>query len=160
MAIGTCVYFDGHNAASNAVTTRYRRWRKLNELVSTRHKGRARVAWHSLGLLVQVMYLGIVQWMNNSVRKIGKNKYLVQYTINGRLFKMVVWPRRGPVPVLQVSDEHRNDVTDAVVPYMGPAYDWHRRNVSPGTLGYASLLFELSNGESRFLNAGDVIGAL
>ena len=82
-------------------------------------------------------------------------KKLIQtgYVINGKLYKMLVVPKRGPLPILQISDELQNDVTDYILPYMGPRYDWYRENLSPKYFGYKSLTFELSDGnEYTFTN--------
>lgn len=83
--------------------------------------------------------------------KLGRNKYLVTYTINGKLYKMIVIPRRGPAPVLQViDDEIQEDVSDDVIPYMGPRYDWHNSDITFSELfGRKKLVFELSNGEEQ-----------
>jgi hypothetical protein len=63
--------------------------------------------------------------MNNTVVKIGRNKFEVTYLISGKVYTMVVIPVRGPSPVLQVINDSEEDVTDKVLPYLGPRYDWH-----------------------------------
>ena len=91
--------------------------------------------------------------MNNSVTKFNNKTYEVSYVINGKLYKMLVVPKRGPLPVLQISDESQNDVTDHILPYMGSRYDWYGENLNPKYFGYKSLTFELSDGnEYTFTN--------
>ena len=62
---------------------------------------------------------------------------------------MFVVPTRGPAPVLQISDDEGYDVTRAVLPFMGPKYNWHGMGITPKNLRYESLAFEYSDGESR-----------
>jgi len=97
-----------------------------------------------------MMSINFVQYaIGKSLRKLSKNEYELSYVIRGRIYKMIITQHRGPSPVLQVINEVEEDVTDAVVPYMGPQYDWHSSNVSPGVLGYETLIFELGNGAEK-----------
>lgn len=137
---------DGHLIIKNAVSSRCKRLRSLNEIVSTVQTGKVMIVWISLKLILQTLYISFLQYMNTSVRKLDRNVYEVSYIINGKMYKMVVTPKRGPVPVLQISDDEQNDVTFHVLPYMGPQYDWHGTNLTPEIFGYKTLTFELSNG--------------
>jgi hypothetical protein len=88
--------------------------------------------------------------MNSSVRPAkGGKAYELTYVINGRLYKMIVTPIRGPTPFMKISNDSEEDVTDIVLPYMGPRYDWHYREFTPSFFGYKSITFELSNGKKR-----------
>ena len=145
------VKVNGHNIIYNQISQRYSNWKRLNSAVSTRHTTAVSIAWYSFKIVCSLFYLSFIQYMNNSMIKLGKNKYLVTYTIKGKLYKMIVVPRRGPAPVLQViDDEIREDVSDEVIPYMGPQYDWHNSDITFSELfGRKKLVFELSNGEEQ-----------
>ena len=87
--------------------------------------------------------------MNSSVRRIGRNKFLVTYVIKGRSYSMIVMPKRGPTPVIQVINDKEEDVTTDVVPYMGPRYDWHHDFIEFKTLFDSDeLTFNMSSGNS------------
>ena len=64
------------------------------------------------------------------------------------MYKMIVIPRRGPAPVLQVIDSDvQEDVSNEVMPYMGPRYDWHNSDISfSDVFNRKRLVFELANG--------------
>ena len=85
--------------------------------------------------------------MNTSVRKLDKKTYEISYVIDRKLYKMIVTPKRGPAPIIQVSDENSTDITDYILPYMGPEYDWHGKLFTPKFFQRKSLTFELMNGE-------------
>ena len=85
--------------------------------------------------------------MNNTVKKIGNNTYAVNYVVNGRIYTMVVVPKKGPRDILQIIDECNNDVTDIIGPYTGPNEDWHLRVYKPSFFSKKSLTFNRSNCE-------------
>lgn len=143
------IRLEGYKVVGSEISFRYQRWRNLNELVSTQHRTAWSVFYHSLCLLCRVLYLSFLQYMNSTIVKLGRNKFLVTYVINGRPYTMVVEPMRGPSPVLQVISDEEEDVTNKVLPYLGPRYDWHGTVIDFfSTFGSADLTFNLSSGDS------------
>lgn len=139
-------FIEAHLVLKESVVNKYLRWRSLNHLVSTTERNSMRIAWISFKMVMQTLYIAFLQYMNTSVRKLDHKTYELTYVINGRLYKMLVVPKRGPIPVLQISNDLENDVTEYVLPYMGPQYDWHGSRLDPQFFGYNSLTFELSDG--------------
>lgn len=111
--------------------------------------------WISIKLIIKTIYLKILQYMNSTIRQIDRKTYEVSYVIEGKLYKMRVVPKRGPSPIIQISDEDFNDITYDVLPYMGPNYDWHRNTFKPEFFGRKSLTFSLSDG-SEFTYEEDI----
>lgn len=98
-------------------------------------------------MLFKALYISFIQYLNNSVKKLDKNIYEVTYVINGRLYKLIIIPTRGPAPILQISDERGEDMTDKILPYMGPQYNWHgNKYLTPGFFNCRELNFELADG--------------
>lgn len=151
------LYMDGYAITKDIVLSRYNRWKSLNQLVSTQHKTYIMIFLFSLKLLCQALYLSFVQYMNNSVKKIDKKTFEISYIINGKIYKMVVSPYRGPCPVLQVTDDEVNDITDIVLPYLGPSNNWHNNKFNPKFFGKNTLTFELANGEEKTFQQEDCI---
>jgi hypothetical protein len=142
------IYLDGHKVISSQISLRYQRWRSLNSLVSTQHRTAWAVFYHSLYLLCRVLYISFLQYMNSAVVKIERNKFLVTYVISGKTYTMVVKPIRGPSPVLQVINDSEEDVTNIVLPHLGPRYDWHGAIIEFGsTFGSENLTFNLASGD-------------
>lgn len=137
---------ESHLIMKKAVTIRYNRWKNLNQLVATTESSKMRIFIISMQMILQTLYIAFLQYMNTTVRKLDRKTYEVSYVIDGKLYRMVVRPTRGPAPVLQISNDKQNDVTDQVLPYMGPQYDWHHTHISPEFFGHKSLTFELMDG--------------
>lgn len=137
---------DTHLAIKDLVNARYKRWESLNQLVSTTQQNKLLIALISLRLIFQSMYIALLQYMNTTIRKLDNKTYEITYVINGKMYKMITIPKRGPSPVLQISDDEQNDVTSHILSYMGPQYDWHGNRLTPQFFGHKSLTFELGDG--------------
>jgi hypothetical protein len=144
---------ESHLIIKETIVNKYTRWRTLNQIVSTTERNNLRIAWVSFKIVMYTLYIAFLQYANKSVRKIDRKNYELTYVINGRLYKMIITPKLGPSPVLQISNDMEIDVTDHILPYMGPNYDWNGHKFSPQFFGYKSLTFELSDGtEHTYLN--------
>lgn len=111
---------------------------KLNNIYST------------ASIIFQASYITLIQKFRKNVRKLDQNKYEISYVIAGRLYKLIVCPKRGPLPMISVKNENGIDVTDNILQYLGPNYDWHKILITPEQLGYKSLTFEYPNETSIF----------
>uniref|UniRef100_A0A6C0CXA8 Uncharacterized protein n=1 Tax=viral metagenome TaxID=1070528 RepID=A0A6C0CXA8_9ZZZZ len=130
----------------------------LNSLVSTRNKNILKVLYISFAMIAQALYLSFLQYMNSAMRKIGKNKYEISYMVNGKIYKMLVTPKRGPSPILEIRDEKtEDDLTDKILPYFGPDYKCHGNNLYPELLGYNGLVFELADGTEKVFIDNEII---
>lgn len=116
-----------------------------------------KIVWYTMYITRHLIWIRILQYLNNTVITVGKNSYEISYVINGKLYKMITSTKRGPAPVLQVINSTDEDVTAFILPYMGPMYDWHNVDVTPAMLGQESLLFELGNGNEYTYSSQDKI---
>lgn len=130
----------------DAVSLKISRWKKLNSLVSTTENNRLMIAIISFKLIFKTIYVVLIQYMNNSVKRIDNKTYELTYVINGRMYKMIVIPKRGPAPVLLITSELTEDLTNRILPYMGPQYDWHGFKFNTQFFGCKSLTFEMGDG--------------
>lgn len=150
-AICTLLYIlyisETYKMITEPIMKKYEKWKVLTSVVSSTENKRMYILWISMKLIIKTMYLNVVQYMNSTVRQLDRKTYEVSYVIEGKLYKMVVAPKRGPAPVIQISDDESNDITDHVLPYMGPNYDWHGNVFKPRFFGHKSLTFELLNGD-------------
>lgn len=153
----TFVLLDGYLIASNTISKYYRRIKFLNSVIPMNYSDFCYFCWYAVVMFFKVMYVNFIQYMNNSVRIVGKNTYEISYIINGKLYKMIVNVQRGPSPVLQISDENLEDITDEILPYLGPSNNWHERKFCSIDFDKKSLTFELSNGEERTFEEEEII---
>lgn len=145
-----------HLVVKNVVMKKFKKFRKLNSLVATSETNNCKIIYVSLKLIAKASYILFIQYMNNSVRPIeGGKSHELTYVINGKMYKLIVTPIRGPAPIMQISNDNGEDVTDIVLPYMGPQYDWHYREFAPRFFGYKSLTFELADGSEKTYEDSD-----
>lgn len=147
---GILVYaFDGHNIVKEAVVTRYRRFRELNKLVETRYKTIGMILWVSCCMVAKMYWMNFLHWANNSIEHVDHKTAIISYVLNGKLYRTVVKAKRGPASVLLVTDSEQNDVSDQVLPFMGPGQNWHGQEFTPSFWKKNSLTFELASGENK-----------
>jgi len=157
LIMGGFAYLDGPRIVYNEVTSKYQKWKRLNALVAISNKNKIKIILISLKMVMQVLYLSFLQYMNSSIRQINRNTYEISYVVSGKMYKMLVTPRRGPTPVLQVSDSANQDVTSEIIQYMGPSYNWHGNTITPKILGYNTLTFQLSDGEEKIYTEDEIL---
>lgn len=91
--------------------------------------------------------LHLVSWMKGEkkspLEKISRTRYSLKYHHRGDQYKIIVPVRRGPHQrkLLKVLNEHGHDVTEDVLPFSGPAEDFHQQHVTPADTGHAELQF-------------------
>jgi hypothetical protein len=150
--IGSLTYAATH---SDVIVTKYKlykkKWGRLTTLVSGTEKSMCMIYIVSLKMIIQMLYLSLIQYLNSNIKLIDVNKYEVSYVLNSKIYKLIVVPIRGPQPILQIIDDSGNDITDKVLPYMGPRYDWHGSHIDPSFFDTTFMSFELSDGTSETL---------
>src|SRR3990167_9940944 len=87
------------------IKVKYNRFKKLNSLVRSRYKTNLKIIYISLCLILKVLYLNFWNYLNPTVIQLSNNIYEIQYVIEGRLYKMLIEPKRGPCNILQIIEE-------------------------------------------------------
>jgi len=126
-----------------------KKWTKLTKLVSMMETNKIMIILVSFKMVFQLMYIQLIQYLNSTVRVIDKNTFEVTYVISSKSYKLLVNPYRGPDLILQISDDSGVDVTDRVLPYMGPNYDWHKQPLDPTFFDSAFLTFQMADGTEQ-----------
>ena len=157
IALGTFLFWrtEAYLVIKNVVVKNFKKFKEVNLLVSSVKKQKSSIIWVSLKLIFQAIYISFIQYMNSSVKHIDNKTSELTYVINGRIYKMIIIRKRGPSPILQISNNFENDVTEQILPYMGPQYDWHGNTFTPEFFGYSSLTFELGNGTEYTYETND-----
>ena len=137
--------------------SKYNKWIRLNSLVSTNQKTKLAIIGVSLKLIFQAIWISIIQYLNKTVKKIGRNKYQITYVVEGKLYKLVVNVTRGPSPVLQIINQSNEDITSTIMPYIGPDYNWHNSQFTPEFFNCDSLSFELSDSSEYTVNKNRLV---
>jgi len=95
-------------------------------------------------ILWGTMWVMISQWLNNTVHQIGKNRYMIYYSIGGKRYATIVKHKNGPSSVLQVIDGE-NDITEIIEPYLL----FEAEAVTVGDLGYTEVVVLNQDGTDR-----------
>jgi len=155
--IGTFFYFDGPAIVKNNYQLKLEKWKKLNELVSTKYDGYFTILWISIGMIMKALWINILQYLNSSITKLDKKTYELSYVLNGKLYKILINNKTGPRKVILVSDETQTDVSYLITPYLGPKEDFHGCVMTPEFFNRKELIFELSNGEEKIFKQNEPI---
>ena len=148
---------EAYLVIKDAIVNKFNKFKDIYVLVSSIQTKKATIIWISLKLICQAIYISFIQYMNNSVKHIDSKTSELTYVINGKMYKMIIIPKRGPSPILQISNNLQNDVTDQILQYMGPQYDWHGNRFTPEFFGYSSLTFELGDGTEYTYKTNDCL---
>jgi len=74
-----------------------------------------------------------------------------------RRYKIQLSTRCLPSPLIQITDEEENDVTECISEYMGPRKDFHNIKYTPSDLGYTVLNFYTSDGDTKSFSEKEII---
>ena len=65
-------------------------------------------------IVCKLIWLTLLQRINNSVTKIDKNRYMVEFCIKGKWYKQIFVTTAGPSSIVQIIDENEDDVKDNI----------------------------------------------
>ena len=125
----------------------------------TNHKNIFSVIKSAIFIVCKLIWLTLLQKVNNSVIKLDKNKYLVQFCIKGKWYKQIIHAKSGPSSIVQIIDQNENDVTEEVEPF----YNWlccANKDIDVKYLKYDSLIFNMDDGDSKVLTKDDKLSSL
>lgn len=151
------IYLDGPKIIKNSVVPYINKAISLKNLVSSQNNGKLNILKISLTILFEALYIIISQRFNKTVIKLDKNRFQISYVIDGKLYKIVVKSKRGPRNILIVYDENQKDMTDIILPFLGPYEDLHKQDYTPEFFNSKSLTFETSNGDKLNFKNDDII---
>lgn len=100
----------------------------------------ARLAWAAL---YAVAAYKVRKWMKveDNVKLIDRNRLEISYKFRDAEYRIRSRVRRGPAPVIRLM-ANDTDVTEDVLPYIGPGDDFHGISYTPADFGYESMTLE------------------
>ena len=69
------IKYDYPKTCYDIYLKKYNKWNRLNKLVSTKYKSPLMIKWVSILMISESLYSKLLQYLNNSVKKMDKNKY-------------------------------------------------------------------------------------
>lgn len=150
-------WYGGLTIIKDTIVDKYERFRELNSLVETQHKNKFKIFHVSINMIFKMWWINFLQKTNNTVHHIDNKSSIISYVLDGRLYKIHTKRRKGPVLVLLVIDHHSKDVSNLILPFLGPQRNWHNTPFTPSFWNKDSLTFELSSGETKTFSKDEVI---
>jgi len=93
-------------------------------------------------------YIYLYQKIYHNCINIEKNKYDIHYIYHGQLYKIRCINKLGPKKnqVLMVANDKLEDISDEIIPFMGPKQNFHKLCYTPNDFKQRELSFYLSDG--------------
>jgi hypothetical protein len=151
------IWIDGPKIVKETYKDKISKFKQLNNVISnqSKNKNKYKIIIQSLIIVFKVLKVSIIQKMYNNVSLLNKNTYIIQYVIAGKLYKNVIIPYRGPCPILQISNENDDDLTDVIMPYSGNCYDFQM--LKPSFFSCDKLIFQLNSGDEIIFEKNEII---
>lgn len=77
-------------------------------------------------------------------------KVEIAFSANGGRTYKIRLPHSGKIKFLIATDYRGKDVTEELLPYLGPNYDFFGQKYTPGELGYTTLSLETDEGTYEY----------
>jgi hypothetical protein len=86
---------------------------------------------------------------NDYIKIIPKTKYsvIIEYTLNNKPYRFISKLKRGPSDIAAVK-YNEIDITEEILPYLGPNEDMHNIRYTPNVFGYDSMEFYMIDGST------------
>lgn len=146
------IYFDGYNIIKKNNIVKYTRLKKKD--------------LYSILMLIKIVtymtckvfWISFIQYINKTIIKIDKDKYIVSYVIKGKLYQMIVNTNTDIISkILLVSDENDDDISHIFCPYLGPEENFHGFNYTPKSFNKKEISIQLSDGCEKIFTEDQVI---
>lgn len=92
-----------------------------------------------------------------TLTRVGMHDYNLAYTYKGIQYVIFLRFKKGPRRVESVKDMDGNDVSDQVVPYLGPDESCHHQPITPANIGFPELHVTLLDGTVNSFGEDDII---
>ena len=154
---GLFYYVDGPNVISKNLLDKPFKLIKYSKNKYNNIKVMLYLFLYGLWITSKIFWVKYIQYLNTSVKKIDKNKYILTYTIDGKLYKMIIKKKTGPSNILLILDENNKEISYLIEPYIGPEKDFHNKEITPCFFNKKEIIFEMTDGETIVFKEKDVL---
>jgi hypothetical protein len=121
----------------------------LYKMNQKKHKNALTSIYKTIHTILIMTYLILYQKLNRSLIHIKKNEYDVEYFYNGQFYKIKIKNANGPFKnqVLLITNTSSDDISEKIIPYLGPKYNFHNILYKPIDFDEQELQFYMSNGD-------------
>lgn len=109
-------------------------YKQLKRTIDPSNKyGHIYVLWSMIQLLTQT------HKQQPQPEKFNRDYIKISYTYRGKPYYYLLKVQRGITPVQGIQDENEKDITDVILPYLGPNLDCHGISLKPSDFGYKKI---------------------
>lgn len=131
-----------------------------NCLYEMYHQSHLDTLGHLASSALSFVKVYITQHVFHNSYLVRKGVYDIEYTIHLKTFRFRTTFRKGPCRyrgfTTTVGDEEI-DVSENILPYVGPNHDFHCLQYTPEELGYPSLTVQYDDGTTRVFGPTEVL---
>jgi hypothetical protein len=106
----------------------YNDFMELYGLVKLRQSSYIKAFFVTCGMIINVTSQYYLPSEKASIKQIENGVYELQFQIRHRDYRYIIKPSRLPPPMIVAVNQDGEDITDKIIPYMGPMYDWYGRD--------------------------------
>lgn len=135
----------------------YDDWNRLVSFMKTKYDNKYDIYSNSLSIVKKIKVDSFINYITNNMEQKKKNVYLLKYTLKNREYIVQIKTKKTFCPILQAITDESEDVTEEIQKYLGPNYDWHNSEFTPGFFSYKSLTLNYSNGDVKDFGENEVL---
>jgi hypothetical protein len=87
--------------------------------------------------------------LNNALVRTNKHTYELTYTVEGKIYRILLRVKRGPKKLIYAYDQDSNDITENLQMYLGPNDDFHHGTFTPDYFNKESITVHLADGDEK-----------
>ena len=120
-----------------------------NYLYLVNHEDHFKTIYHIAQSIYEFVRIYLTQYVFHNSKRVGKNIYEIEYTINCKSYRFLVKYKQGPSKYKSFMKDESTDVSERVMPFLGPNDNFHGISYTPQDLGFESLIVHYMDGNVR-----------
>lgn len=118
------------------ITSSFGLYRQLKRAIDPSNKYGC---WYVLWAMIQLLNQTQTYQHQPQPEKFNRDYIKISYTYRGKPYYYLLKVQRGVTPIQCIQDENEKDITDIIVPYLGPNLDCHGISLKPSDFGYKKI---------------------
>jgi hypothetical protein len=132
-------------------------YNKIEPIITKQYEKMDNNNFMILTSLVKTMFHKYFVKNRNDATVLSKNKYILEYTLAGKQYYILIHKKSGPKTFIQAIDQDNNDITNSITKFAGPGCDFHNSKITPKMLGFQEIDFLLLSGENISFKENEII---
>jgi hypothetical protein len=118
-------------------------------LYRVHHDDHLHTIQHIITSTAEHVRIYLTQHVFHNSKRISKNLYEIEYTINCKSYRFRTKYKQGPSKYIQFMKNELTDVSDIIFPFVGPNDNFHNFTYTPKDFGLDTLTVHYMDGNVR-----------